>query len=314
MNFHKFIIPVFNFSPKTLIMTTCYKSEKFALLLNFNSNLFFFFVVPRFIVPDDVEEIATNTCLQEVDSNNLIIKKKPVQSQLGDGIEMNLVKHILNFKEAGYEVTSKTIRKIAYDLSTHFKIRTTFNITDKMAGWRWLHSFVSRREKDLGSEIAKGLTTVARTARMKEIEERNYMRLSRIVMQDYGVIKPEVQFLVDDRISSLEAKLNAEKMSDLETENNSETMSKLQTENDSDDIFYLRPEKDSDDIFYLQTENNVYNNFIKPATENDYDNFIKPATDNNIYYNNFIGLAQPNSTITLVTYANDEEEDFILGL
>lgn len=201
------------------------------------------------------EKMSNNTNgLEELHLNHRDIKKGG-HSQLGDDVEVNLANHIRDFIPQGcgkmfpVPLTPRVVRRIAFDLANHLKRRVTFNPEEKMAGWRWFHSFIARH--NLASLNIKNV--YLKSSEMKALEEKNYLRLSNIVMKDYGFTKPDWNL-----------------------------------EFDSDDFATLGLEPETVEIEDFEIENSIDNNNITVIPE--------------------------NSSVTVVTYVNVEEDDFILGL
>jgi hypothetical protein len=116
---------------------------------------------------------------------------------LGGEVETKLALHIEKLQAAGFAQSRKTVQKLAFDVATHFGVKTKFNADKQSAGRDWYRSFLQHNPR-LSLRKAEG-TSVPRAQGMNREDEYKYFDLLTRTLNQQGLIgKPANIYNVDE--------------------------------------------------------------------------------------------------------------------
>lgn len=97
-------------------------------------------------------------------------------------LERDLVDHIKNMETRLYGLTTKDVRKLAYDLAVQNNLKHNFNDEKGMAGWDWLKGF-TKRNPDISLRIPES-TSAARARAFNRPQIQNYFKLLLVALNE----------------------------------------------------------------------------------------------------------------------------------
>jgi hypothetical protein len=112
-------------------------------------------------------------------------------------VETKLVLHIEKLQAAGFAPSRKTFHKLAFDVATHFGVKTKFNAEKQLAGRDRYRSFMERNPL-LSVRKTEGIS-VARIQGMNREDVYKYFYLLTTTLNEHGLIgKPANIYNVDE--------------------------------------------------------------------------------------------------------------------
>ncbi|XP_030762937.1 uncharacterized protein LOC115887611 [Sitophilus oryzae] len=156
-------------------------------------------------------KVPKSTLSRRVENKNKVLQGSKV-GYLGGSmpvfskdIEGQLVDHIKTLEVRFFGLSSRDLRKLAYQLATKLKLKHKFNQETKMAGWDWLQGFLKRNPSI--SVRTPEATSLARAQAFNKVQIAAYFERLEQVLDEFKFSPAQIYNVDESGLSTVQSKM-----------------------------------------------------------------------------------------------------------